>query len=152
MRIPCPLLVFTLDRQYALRLGSVERIVQAAEVTPLPQSLDMVLGVIDAQGSILPVFDIRRRFRLPHRAMELTDLMIIATTKRRRVVLLVDSVTGVVECAEDDVIGVEEIVPQTELIDGVTKLGDDILLIHNLDKFLSVDEERALDDALKPVR
>jgi len=46
----------------------------------------------------------------------------------------------------------EEIIPQMEFIDGVTKLGDDITLIHNLDKFLSLDEERALDEALKPVR
>ena len=84
--------------------------------------------------------------------MELSDRMIIAATRRRRVALLVDSVTGVVECMEDDVIAAEAIIPRTEHIDGVTKLGDDIVLIHNLDRFLSLDEEGALDDALKPVR
>ena len=152
MHRSCPLLVFALDGQYALRLGAVERVVRAAEITPLPKSLDIVLGVINVHGSVLPVVNIRRRFRLPERAMELSDRMIIAATRRRRVALLVDSVTGVVECTEDDVIAAEAIIPRTEHIDGVTKLGDDIVLIHNLDRFLSLDEERALDDALKPVR
>jgi purine-binding chemotaxis protein CheW len=62
--------------------------------------------------------------------------------------LLVDSVTGVVERAEDDVVPAEAIVPRTEYVEGVIKLDDDILLIHDLDSFLSLDEERALDDAL----
>jgi purine-binding chemotaxis protein CheW len=62
------LVVFALDEQrYALRLTAVERIVRAVEVTPLPKAPQIVLGVIDAQGRIIPVVDVRQRFRLTER-------------------------------------------------------------------------------------
>jgi purine-binding chemotaxis protein CheW len=148
---PWSLVVFTLDGQYALHLRNVERVVRAAEVTPLPRTPNIVLGVINAQGSILPVVNVRRRFRLMEREVEPTDRLIIAKTSRRRVALLVDSVTGVIERAQDDVVPADAIVPGTEYIEGVTHLDENILLIHDLDSFLSLDEERALDDALNSI-
>ena len=61
-------MVFTLDRQrYALPLSVVERVVRMIEITPVPHTPDIVLGVINAQGRVIPVVDIRRRFRLPTR-------------------------------------------------------------------------------------
>jgi purine-binding chemotaxis protein CheW len=145
------LVVFTLDGQYALHLRNVERVVRAAEVTPLPRSPNIVLGVIDAQGSILPVVNVRRRFRLMEREMEPTDRLIIARTSQRRVALLVDSVTGVIERSKDDVVPADAIVPRTEYVEGVTTLDENILLIHDLDGFLSLDEEGTLDDALNSI-
>jgi purine-binding chemotaxis protein CheW len=85
------------------------------------------------------------------REMEPTDRLIIAKTSLRRVALLVDSVTGVIERAEDDVVPADAIVPRTEYIEGVTKLDENIILIHDLDSFLSLDEERVLDNALNSI-
>src|SRR5579862_544894 len=147
----CSLVVFTLDGQYALHLRNVERVLRAAEVTPLPKGPNIVLGVINAQGSILPVLNLRRRFRLTEREMEPTDRLIIARTSQRRVALLVDSVTGVIERSKDDMVRADAIVPRTEYIEGVTTLQENILLIHDLDGFLSLDEEGALDDALNSI-
>ncbi|MGA7930243.1 MAG: chemotaxis protein CheW [Candidatus Sulfotelmatobacter sp.] len=149
---PWSLVVFTLDGQYALHLRNVERVVRAVEVTPLPRSPNIVLGVINAQGNILPVVNVRRRFRLMEREMEPTDRLIIAKTALRRVALLVDSVTGVIERSKDDVVPADAIVPRTEYLEGVTNLDENILLIHDLDTFLSLDEERVLDDALNSIQ
>jgi purine-binding chemotaxis protein CheW len=148
---PWSLVVFALDGQYALHLRNVERVVRAAEVTSLPRTPDIVLGVINVQGNILPVVNVRRRFRLMEREMEPTDRLILAKTSLRRMALLVDSVTGVIERTEGDVVPANAIVPGTEYIEGVTQLDENILLIHDLDGFLSLDEERALDDALNSI-
>ena len=54
--------LFALDAgRYALPLESVERIVRAAEITPLPNTPAVVLGALDIAGDILPVFSLRRR-------------------------------------------------------------------------------------------
>lgn len=46
------LVVFTLDEQrYALHLAAVERIVRVVEVTPLPKSPEIVLGVVNAMNA-----------------------------------------------------------------------------------------------------
>ena len=71
--------VFTLDeRFYAIRLSAVSRVVRAVEITPLPKAPPIVIGVINLGGRIIPVVNIRRRFRLPERELELTDQLIVA--------------------------------------------------------------------------
>ena len=143
------LVVFTLDEQrYALRLAAVERVVRAVEVTPLPKAPEIVLGMINAQGRIVPVVNVRKRFQLPERAVELSDQFIIARTSRRTVALVVDAVNEVVPCPEAQVVAAEKIVPGLEHVAGVLKLPDGMIFVHDLDRFLSLDEEQALEAAM----
>ncbi len=144
------LVVFTLDEQrYALYLPVVERVVSAVEVTPLPKTPDIVLGVINIQGKVIPVVNIRKRFGLPEREIDLSDQFVIANTPRRTIALVVDTVNGVIEPAREKLISSENITPGLEHVDGVIKLEDGLILIHDLDRFLSLEEEKKLDNALK---
>ena len=137
------LLVFFLDDQrYALNLAVVERVFPAAEITPVPKAPHIVMGVINIQGHVTPVINTRKRFFLPEREIKLSDQFIIAHTSRRTVALMADAVFGVVECSRHDVITTEEILPQLEYVKGVVKLKDQLILIHDLDKCLSLEEER----------
>ena len=143
------LVVITLDEQrYALRIAAVERIARMVEITPLPAAPPAVSGMVNVQGRILPVYDLRRRFGLPQREIALTDQFIIARTARRPVALVADAVTEVIACAESDLIAAENILPGVAYVEGVVKLKDGLILIHSLDKFLSLEEEQALNRAL----
>ncbi len=142
--------VFALDGQsYALNLAVVERVLRAMEVTRLPNAPTVILGVINVQGQIIPVVNLRRRFRLPEREIELSDQIIIARTKTRTVALIADVVSQVNTIAEQDMVAGDEIAPDLLYVQGVAKLADDLILIHDLDLFLSTDEEKALDEALE---
>ena len=84
------LFVFILDGNlYALHLPVVERVVQTVYVTPLPKAPDIVTGLVNVSGCVIPVINIRRRFRLPERNIDLNDQMIIARTKFGLVALVV---------------------------------------------------------------
>jgi purine-binding chemotaxis protein CheW len=142
------LLGFTLGHQrYALRLAAVERVVRVVEIVPLPRAPDIVLGVINVQGRVIPVVDTRKRFALPVRRLTLDDHLIVARTPRRSVALLVDRVSGAIECAAADVIAAAEILPAMAYVDAVAKLADGTILIHDLANFLSLEEEAGLDAA-----
>lgn len=142
--------VFSLDGQlFALRLAAVERIIRAVEVTPLPRAPEIVLGVINLQGRILPVFNVRGRFRLSEREIELSDHLIIARARARKVALVVDEVRGVHEGLDEETVAAAEILPGLEQVAGVAKLDGDIILLHDLDKFLSLEEERELESGLE---
>lgn len=144
------LFVFTLDEQrYALHLSAVHRVVRAAEVTSLPKAPAIVLGVVNVQGQIIPVVNLRRRFRLPERDIGLSDQLIIARTSRRAVALVADAVTGVIDVPGEKVTAGGEVVPGLEYVEGVARLEDGLILIHDLAAFLSLDEEQALDEALR---
>lgn len=154
MVISSPLVIFTLDDQrYALRLSVVERVVRMVRITPLPEAPAVVAGLIDVGGQVVAAFDVRRRLRLPAREIELADKLLIARTERRTVALIADAVTEVRDIPERDIVAAASVVPASERIAGIATLrGDpaqgDLVLIHDLDRFLDLDEERALDDAL----
>jgi len=135
-------------RRFGLALSAVERVVRMVDITPLPQAPALVLGVINVQGRVIPVVNPRRRFRLQKRNFALSNQLVIARTARRTVALVVDTVSDVLEYSFEETVGADEIVPGMECIDGVVKLSDGLVLIHDLDKFLSLEEEQALDAAL----
>jgi purine-binding chemotaxis protein CheW len=140
------LLAFTLDaRHYAVPLDCVRRIVRIVEPTPLPKAPEIVTGVINMGGNIIPVLDIRKRFSLPCREATLSDQLIVANTRKRTVALAVDSVTGIVERPAEQITTVAEVVPGTKYVAGVTKFHDDVLLIHDLDEFLFPEEDKQLE-------
>ncbi len=140
------LLVFNIEgRRYAIHVSIVERVVPAVEVVPLPSAPEIVLGVIDVHGRVIPVIDVRKRFRLPEHEVNPSDQMIIANTPRRAVVLTVDRTEGVVELENEAITPARNILPDMKYIEGVIRLEDGLILIHDLDAFLSLDEEAALD-------
>jgi len=143
------LVVFTLDGlRYALRLAAVERIVRAVEITPLPKAPEIVLGVINVRGEIIPVVNVRRRFRLPERELDLTDQLMIARTAKRKVALVVDAVTELIPCAEGQISEAETVLPSIEYVEGVARMRDGLIFVHDLDSFLSLEEEQILEETI----
>jgi purine-binding chemotaxis protein CheW len=137
------------DRRYALHLRAVERVIPSVDITPIPKAPEIVLGLINLRGKIIPVLNVRRRFSLPERQIELQDHFIIASTSRRVVALPVDSTGGVIEVSDQEVTEASQVLSGLEHVEGVVKLRDGMLLIPDLEWFLSLEEEATLDEALR---
>lgn len=150
-----PFFLFTIEgRHFALELPRVERVVSAVAVTPLSDGPEVVLGVINLHGRIVPVVDLRRRLGYAPRQVRLDDTLVIAHTSqitRRHIAFFADAVEGVVEGREGAVTKGGDVVPGLEMVQGVMQVGGDLVLIHDLDRLLSLDDrerlERALGDA-----
>lgn len=143
------LVVFVLDDQrYALPLDRVQRALRVVAITPLPSAPSIVLGVVDLGGEVLPVVDLRRRFGLPPREVRLADHLLVASTGHRTVTLLVDDTQGAIAAPPERCARAGEILPGLALLEGVVKLDDGLILIHDLGRLLSLDEESALARAL----
>jgi purine-binding chemotaxis protein CheW len=143
------IVVFTLDELlFALPLPAVVKVIHAVEVRHLPNAPEIISGIINIQGQIIPVADIRKRFGLAERGIELNDRMIIADTGKRKVALFVDAVTGIKDLGTRQFVNSEEVLPFAEYIKGVAKVDDELILIYDLEQFLSLDEEKELEHAL----
>ncbi len=150
---PVHLLSFSVARQaYALLLGSVERVLCAAEAAPLPKAPPIVSGVLNLAGDVIALIDVRKRLGLPSREIEPEDRIILARCVSRRVGLLVDSVGGVVTVGPDRVRDATDVVPGLDYVRGIVALEDGLLLISDLDAFLSLEEAAQLDRALEESR
>ena len=143
-------LVFTLDeRQIALPLSSVDRVLRAVEMTPLPEAPEVALGVINVQGRIVPVLSIRRHFGLPESELRLSDRFVIAHTSSGRIALLVDDVLGVIAPRGTEITAAQDILTGLRNLDGVVKSPEQLIVVHDLDRVLSREEESMLSGAVE---
>ena len=144
-------LIFTLDEQrYAMDLSSVEKVIRAVEMNTLPEGQDLLHGLINMQGKIIPVINIRKHFYLPVREMDINDRIIISHASDITVAFVVDTVEGVVEIPKKQVNKAQKIFPKLEkYIEGVGKLNDNTILIYNMDNLLSTKEVDKIKDVVE---
>ncbi len=124
---------------FALPLACVTRIVRAASITPLPEAPAAVAGALDVAGTVIAVYDLRRHLRLPHRPLRLEDQIIIARTSRRELALIVDRALGLIDTTPAN----------TAHVTGVMSTADGLVLIPDLEAFLSPEDDAALESALR---
>ena len=136
------LLSFTIDdNRFGISTASVVEIVRAVFVTPLPGAPAVVEGLIDLRTArSFPVFDLRRRFGLPPRAVVPSDHFIVVRTAARRAVLHVDHVLDLVDAADDALDPPGRQTGSAPHIAGVATLADGLVLIHDVETFLSAAE------------
>lgn len=138
------ILVFTLDELvYALPLSIVVRVIQAVEIRHLPKASEMVMGVVSFHGEIIPVINIRKRFSLPVREIELENQFIILQTAKQHVGLVVDSVIGIHDLEHYQLVSKEKAFPYTDYVSGIAKVENSIVLI--------LDEQKVMDEALSTI-
>ena len=101
--------------------------------------------MINVRGALVPVLDIRQRFGIQPRALTPDQHLIIARTNPRLVALRVDRALDLVVVDEEAIESAASVAPGTEYVAGIAKLADGLLVIHDLETFLSLDEARQVD-------
>jgi purine-binding chemotaxis protein CheW len=140
--------VFRLDRgNFALPLASVDRVIRAVAVAPLPGAPNVILGAISVEGRHVPVLSLRRRLSFPDRELRASDQFILARLNGREVALLIDEISGVVEREPSAISDPAALAPGLERFDGVIDLEDGLGLIHDPEALLSLDEASDLKRA-----
>ena len=142
-------LVFSLNGlRYGLPVADVHEVVRAVALTPLPKAPPIVEGVINARGHLVPVLDVRARFRLPAKALTPSDFFVLARAGERLVALRVDPGLYLAQVASGDVEALDRVVSGAGYVAGVGKLPDGLVLIHDLRTFLASAESAQLVEAL----
>ncbi len=143
------LVVFRMEKEeFACNINDVREVLKMIRVTPLPRSLDFVEGVINLRGVVIPVIDLRKRFGLAEAERTDESRIIIVEVEERMVGLTVDSVTEVIRLMQNQIQDAPTQVAgsKTDLIMGVGKIEDRMLIILNLDRILTSEEQIALED------
>jgi purine-binding chemotaxis protein CheW len=143
------LLSFALgEHRYGIASTAVAEIIRAVAITPLPGAPAVVEGIIDVRGAIVPVFDLRARFSLPAKPLEPSDQFILARTASRVAALHVDQVVDLVDVDEHTTSDSRRQLRGNRHIAGVATLLDGLVLIHDVETFLSQADAETLDSAL----
>lgn len=146
---PVHLLTFELaGRRFALPAQLLREVVRAVAITALPKAPPIVEGLINIRGTLVPVLDIRQRFGLPPDPLAPSQHFLIAQAGSRLVALRVDRAVDLVSVPSDAIESGAQAAPGAQYVAGIAKLPDGVLVIHDLEAFLSLDEAKEIDVAL----
>lgn len=131
---------FLAKEEYGVEIGSVQEIIRATDLTPVPGAPSHVKGVINLRGKIIPVVDLRKRFGLPVIDSCETQRTIVVELGSKRLGMLVDSVSQVIKISSAIVDSMpEEATSVNEnFIKGVGKLDSRLIIILDLNQSLLV--------------
>ncbi len=87
------------DETYAVGIADVAEIVTMQRITPVPDALPFVRGVINLRGTVIPVMDVRLRFGLEPLPYTDRTCIIVLTISETHVGLVVDAVSEVIDIA-----------------------------------------------------
>jgi purine-binding chemotaxis protein CheW len=143
-------LVFEVAGQrLGLPVKQVVQIIEMVDISPLPAGPDYVAGVIDFHGRVIPVIDLRRRFRWPAEPYTLRTPIVIGRLDGCVAGLVVDGVRGVVDLSAGQVQLATQIVPSAlgpaaQFVSAVGRLDDGLVLILQPSALLSRQEQETL--------
>jgi len=139
-------------RKISFYARDVERVLNAVEITELPEHPDIMLGVINFHGDILPVADIRRKFALPQKPVEPEDKIIILKSRdRRRYAVYVSSVLGNLDVPDEKVKNLDKAWPELNYKDKVLDTAGELVIINNTENFFLNTDIYKLDEILKKI-
>lgn len=135
------------EEEYGVDILKVQEIRGYDTVTRIPDTPDFVKGVINLRGTIVPVVDMRLRFRLPSAEYNAFTVMVILNVATRVVGIVVDRVSDVVQLAAGHVQPAPEFgsTIDTRFITGLGTVGERLLILLEIEKLL-----RSEDLALMP--
>ncbi len=149
------LVVFVMENEeFACSITEVREVLKMVKVTPLPRSLDYIEGVINMRGDVIPVINLRKRFGLTEEEQNDDSRIIIVEVQEKMVGLIVDAVSEVIRIEKSQIqpAPVQTTGGKTDHITGVGKKDDRMIIILDLDKILTTEEQIALDDLSKAGR
>lgn len=142
--------VFSLAQErFALRIESVERILDELPVTPLPRTSKVLLGVFELRGETIPTMDLRRRFEMEDRKD--SGNYVVVQTGTGRIAVRVDRVEGIVASDETLVEPVQDSLANDAdpFIDGILREDNLLTVVLNPEEIVPKTLRKKVESANK---
>ncbi len=140
-------LTFTLGKEdYGIEIKYVTEIIGIQPITQVPELPDYLKGIINLRGKIIPVMDVRLRFR--KEPLNYTDrtCIIVIDINDTSIGLIVDTVSEVASIDDEDIMPPPNSKTgfNNKYVKGIGKLGNEVKLLLDCGKILSEDETELL--------
>ncbi len=138
--------------EYGVDILRVQEIKGWDEVTNIPNTPEYIRGVINLRGTIVPIIDMRLRFRLENKKYDATTVVVVLRVKNengkdRTMGVVVDGVSDVYNVPLRDIKPSPDfgMAVDTEFVNGLATVDDKMVIVLNIDHMLNADELAAVE-------
>lgn len=147
---PSEFLTFQLgDEEYGIDIQTVQELRGYQAVTAIAQAAEFIKGVLDLRGVIVPIVDLRIKFRHPSPRYDQFTVVIILDIDTRVVGIVVDHVSDVVTLQPGQIKPPPDMGAHaaTQYVMGIGTLEQRMLILTDVKKLLSEAEVRLIEQA-----
>lgn len=144
-------LTFSLGNEsYGIEIQYVTEIIGIQTITEIPELPDYVKGIINLRGKIIPVMDVRLRFKKEVKDYNDRTCIIVIDIMDLSIGLIVDSVAEVMNIPEQDI----EVPPKmnkgynNRFIKNIGKVGNEVKLLLDCERLLNGDDISEISDVI----
>ena len=134
------------EEEFGVDILQVQEIIRMQSITRVPNAPHFVEGVINLRGKVIPIIDLRKRFDLGDHERDKNTRIVVVKIDEIVVGLIVDEVSEVLRIPADTVEPPPPIIAgiESDFIKGVGKLEGRLLILLDLNKILSKEEQHSL--------
>lgn len=136
-------LTFSLGKEtYGIEIRHVTEIIGIQAITELPELPEYIKGIINLRGKIIPVMDVRLRFKKGSMDYNDRTCVIVIEIQALSIGLIVDSVSEVLSIGEQDIVDPPQMNKgfSNKYIKSIGKVGNDVKLLLDCERLLSENE------------
>ncbi len=135
------------EEVFAIHVNRIFKIMEVPDITEIPQTPEYMKGVINLDGSVLPVIDTRVKFGMtPIEKSKSTSILVVDVKIGKEKVktgLLVDGVQAVEKISDDGLLPPPAIGDRykSEFISGMARVNDKFFIVLDIDAVFNADEQ-----------
>lgn len=149
----CELLGFMMNQEeYAIPISQIKEIIRPSEMTVIPGSPPILLGIISLRGVIIPVFKLSNRLASLKGSEESKSVEVLNEKLRRIIIiqidqgnfgLMVEGVTDVIKIMEDVIQSPPSLLNKMgqEMIKGITRFKNRLIILLFIERIVDVIQE-----------
>ena len=131
---------------YAIRSSFVQQVMMIEHVTPVPNALAVVEGVVHARGRVVPALNLRVRFGFEKVPFDVRSRLIVVNVDGRVIGLLVDTAREFVKIPVSSIEAPPEGITGLtgKYLEGVVSLKGRLMLVLRLDQVIDIGDTEAM--------
>jgi purine-binding chemotaxis protein CheW len=136
---------------YGIEIKYVTEIIGIQAITEIPELPEYVKGIINLRGKIIPVIDVRIRFKKDTKDYNDRTCVIVVDIQELSIGLIVDSVAEVLTIPEQDIVDPPQVnkASGSRYIKKIGKVGNAVKLLLDCDRLLSEHELEDLNEMIQ---
>jgi len=135
------------DELYGLNVGKVKEVIGLADFVKIPNAHEFMKGVINLRGRVIPLVDMRLKFKIESKEYDKHTVIVIVKIRKRLIGLIVDMVLDVVDIDRSLIQNTPHFSAgiSSDCIRGIAQVDEKTLIIMDVDNIFSENELNSIN-------